>query len=121
MERGDRSAVATFFADAELTPGARLELGDAAAQHARVRRLMEAEAVRLTNGRGAVGTGRIERLSKKALVVAVEEAQAVEKPPRVELLVPVADRDRMLWLAEKAAELAVSSWNPVSFRRSASV
>jgi len=35
--------------------------------------------------------------------------------------VPVADRERMLWLAEKSAELAVTSWQPVLFQRSASV
>jgi 16S rRNA (uracil1498-N3)-methyltransferase len=39
----------------------------------------------------------------------------------VHLLVPVADKDRMLWLAEKAAELACTSWRPVLWRRSRSV
>ena len=36
-------------------------------------------------------------------------------------LVPVADRDRMLWLAEKACELGCTSWRPVLWRRSRSV
>jgi 16S rRNA (uracil1498-N3)-methyltransferase len=39
----------------------------------------------------------------------------------VHLLVPVADRDRMLWLAEKAAELGCTSWRPVLWKRSRSV
>src|SRR5690606_26704830 len=39
----------------------------------------------------------------------------------VHLLLPVADRDRMLWLAEKAAELGVTSWRPVLWHRSRSV
>jgi 16S rRNA (uracil1498-N3)-methyltransferase len=39
----------------------------------------------------------------------------------VHLLVPVADRDRMLWLAEKCAELAITTWQPVIFARSRSV
>jgi 16S rRNA (uracil1498-N3)-methyltransferase len=34
---------------------------------------------------------------------------------------PVADRDRMLWLAEKACELGCTSWRPVLWRRSRSV
>jgi 16S rRNA (uracil1498-N3)-methyltransferase len=33
----------------------------------------------------------------------------------------VADRERMLWLAEKATELGVASWRPVLWRRSRSV
>jgi 16S rRNA (uracil1498-N3)-methyltransferase len=36
-------------------------------------------------------------------------------------VVPVADRDRMLLLAEKAAEFAVETWRPVLWRRSRSV
>jgi 16S rRNA (uracil1498-N3)-methyltransferase len=37
------------------------------------------------------------------------------------MLVPVADKDRMLWLAEKCAELGASSWRPVLWRRSRNV
>jgi 16S rRNA (uracil1498-N3)-methyltransferase len=39
----------------------------------------------------------------------------------VHLLLPVADRDRMLWLAEKATELGATSWRPVIWKRSKSV
>jgi 16S rRNA (uracil1498-N3)-methyltransferase len=45
----------------------------------------------------------------------------VAPPSAVHLLVPVADRDRLLWLAEKAAELACTSWRPVLWKRSRSV
>jgi 16S rRNA (uracil1498-N3)-methyltransferase len=58
------------------------------------------------------------RGSVQAEISAVEERP---QAPPVHLLVPVADRDRMLWLAEKACELAVTSWRPVLWRRSASV
>jgi 16S rRNA (uracil1498-N3)-methyltransferase len=37
------------------------------------------------------------------------------------MLVPVADRDRMLYLAEKITELGATSWRPVMWRRSRSV
>jgi 16S rRNA (uracil1498-N3)-methyltransferase len=37
------------------------------------------------------------------------------------MLVPVADRERMLWLAEKCTELQATSWRPVLWLRSASV
>ena len=39
----------------------------------------------------------------------------------IHLLAPVADRERMLWLAEKVVELGVTSWRPVIWRRSKSV
>jgi 16S rRNA (uracil1498-N3)-methyltransferase len=37
------------------------------------------------------------------------------------MLVPIADRERMLWLAEKCTELEATSWRPIQWRRSASV
>jgi 16S rRNA (uracil1498-N3)-methyltransferase len=121
VDRGDRSAVATFYADSELVSGARLELDEAAAHHVRVRRLREGEELGLTNGRGALASGRIERITKNMVAVWVGEVTVVARPPLVTLFLPVADRERMLWLAEKCAELALSVWQPVMFRRSASV
>jgi 16S rRNA (uracil1498-N3)-methyltransferase len=55
--------------------------------------------------------------------VHLEVSDVEERPPlpAVHLLVPVADRDRMLWLAEKAAEMGATSWRPVLWRRSRSV
>jgi 16S rRNA (uracil1498-N3)-methyltransferase len=41
--------------------------------------------------------------------------------PPVHLLVPVADKERMLLLAEKATELGLTTWRPVLWRRSKSV
>src|SRR5690348_5090675 len=81
----------------------------------------EGDVVRLTNGRGSIGHGRIDRLTKNALIVEVGEVRSVERPPVLRLLLPVADRDRMLWLAEKTTELALSTWQPGLFQRSASV
>lgn len=121
MERRDRSTVATFYADQPLAAGGRVDLGDAAAQHARVRRVQVGDSVRVTNGRGSVAEGSLERLTKGAASVTVESLRAIAAPPRLRLFVPVADRERMLWLAEKSAELAVTEWQPVLFQRSLSV
>ena len=121
MERRDRAGVATFYSDAALEPGARVELDESAAQHAKVRRITEGESIRVTNGRGSVGLGTLERLTRHSAVVSLDTVNAVPAPPRLRLFVPVADRERMLWLAEKSAELAVSEWQPVLFHRSASV
>ena len=45
----------------------------------------------------------------------------VEPQPVIHVRAPIADRDRMLWLAEKSTELGVATWRTVRFRRSASV
>lgn len=121
MDSRSRSAVATFFADASLASASTITLSDDAAQHARVRRLEPGDAVRLTNGRGSIGEGRLDRLTKSSAVVALAQVKAVAAPAPLRLFVPVADRERMLWLAEKCAELGVSAWQPVIFRRSLSV
>lgn len=121
MERSGRPALATFHAPA--LRGDSISLGEEAAHHARVRRLAVGERVRLTDGAGALAEGEIARLSKSALDVQLDDAtvQRIAAPAPVHLLVPVADRERMLWLAEKAAELAVTSWTPVLYTRSRSV
>ena len=63
----------------------------------------------------------LERLPRDEALVVLGDTVDVPRPPHLRLLVPVADRERMLWLAEKCAELAVTSWQPVLFQRSASV
>ena len=126
MERRARAPVASFFSAEPLAapPGAAaavITLGEEAAHHARVRRLETGGCVRLLDGAGALAIGTILRVSKSALAVEVDEISVVEAPPAVHLLVPIADRDRMLWLGEKCAELGVTSWRPVMWRRSRSV
>lgn len=121
MERGRRSPVATFYSS-ELPPApGEATLGEAAAHHAAVRRLAHGDAVRLTDGQGTLAFGSIQRLAKKQLVVGVEQAESIPRPPLLELFLPVADRERMLWLAEKSTELGISVWQPVFYERSRSV
>ena len=121
VERRGRAPVASFFSPEPLAAGSTVTLGEDAAHHARVRRLELGETVRLLDGAGAIATGTLLRVSKSALAVEAGEVTMVEAPPEVHLLVPVADRDRMLWLGEKCAELGVTSWRPVMWRRSRSV
>ncbi len=121
MERGDRAPVATFYA-ADLTSRAEdVSLDESAARHAGVRRLSQGDTVRLTNGAGAVGLGTIRSLEKREMVVELRGVEQIPPAPLLEVLAPVADRDRMLWLAEKCAELGVTVWQPVIFSRSRSV
>ena len=110
-----------FVVPEPFVPGTTVVLDEDAARHMRVLRLDAGALVGLRDGRGLVGEGQLVRLSKTQ--AHVEIAACAEHPPlpAVHLLVPVADRERMLWLAEKAVELGVTSWRPVMWRRSRSV
>jgi 16S rRNA (uracil1498-N3)-methyltransferase len=121
VERRAREAVATFYTP-ELPPApGEVSLGESAAHHAEVRRLSPGDWVRLTNGSGTIGMGPMRRRAKRDLVIDVQQVEELQPPTPLELLVPVADRDRMLWLAEKCTELGISVWQPVIFVRSRSV
>ena len=121
MERDDRSSVSTFFADSDLSANGVTTLGEQAAHHARVKRLAVGDRVQLTNGRGSIALGAIVAIRKTALDVSADSVRAVPPPFPIHLRAPVADRDRMLLLAEKVTELGIASWQSVQFKRSLSV
>ena len=121
VERADRAPVGTLYA-----PGAWagvVELDDAAAHHAQVKRLRAGDVVQLTSGDGRLAVGTLDMVAKRRLTVAVDAptVRSVAAPPPVALLAPVGDRERMLLLAEKCVELGLSAWRPVVYRRSRSV
>jgi 16S rRNA (uracil1498-N3)-methyltransferase len=120
VERADRAPVSTFYAPGAWGPV--VDLGEAAAHHASVKRLGVGDVVRLTSGDGRRARATITTLAKKRLEVSRdEELETLPEPCYLELWAPVGDRDRMLWLAEKVVELGVSAWRPVLYRRSRSV
>lgn len=121
MERNDRAIVATFYFDGPLAPGETIELAEAAAHHVRVRRLVTGDALLLTDGAGTRARAELGVVRRAAVEARITETERVERPPAVHLSAPIADRDRMLWLAEKATELGVATWQSVRFRRSTSV
>lgn len=119
VERPGRDGIATFYAaDEALFPGALVSLGDGIARHIHVRRLGPGHEILLVDGVGRRATATILRASREGAQVQVRMVQETEPLPEVHLLVPVADRDRMLWMAEKCTELGASSWRPVMWRRS---
>ena len=121
MERDDRPGVAHFYStEPLLSPGA-LMLGEDAAHHARVRRLAVGAPVTVRDGSGTAASGTLVRMSKSHLELVIERPHCPPPLPPVHLLVPVADKERMLLLAEKATELGVTTWRPVLWRRSRSV
>ena len=122
MERDNLASLAGFLsADQPLAPGVTISLGDEAAHHARVRRLEAGEPVFVVDGVGSRGIGRIVRLTKQEIQVELDEVHRSPRLPEVHLLVPIGDKDRMLWCAEKCTELGATSWTPVLWNRSRSV
>jgi 16S rRNA (uracil1498-N3)-methyltransferase len=111
----------TFFTDDSFEAPGTLTLGEDAAHHMRVRRLETGIRVGLLDGAGSRGEGVLTQIAKRHATVVVESAVQVEPALPVHLLLPVADKDRMLWLAEKATELELASWRPVLYKRSKNV
>ncbi len=122
MDGRDPEDLAAFFCDDEpLQAGTTISLGKGVARHLRARRLSVGSRVVVLDGIGHRAHGRVTKLGTTSAGIEIAEVLAQLPPPSVHLVVPIADRDRMLWLGEKAAELAVSSWRPVLWRRSRSV
>jgi 16S rRNA (uracil1498-N3)-methyltransferase len=121
VERADRAPVGTFHAPGAW--GAVVELGEAPARHAMVKRLSAGDPVRLSSGDGRRASGIILDVAKRHLriEIAPDSMETVPASPYVELWAPVGDRERMLLLAEKAVELGLSAWRPIVYRRSRSV
>jgi 16S rRNA (uracil1498-N3)-methyltransferase len=121
VERADRAPVATFFTGEALVAGGTVTLPEEAAHHIRVARVAVGECVALRDGAGKGAVGTLVKVSRSSALVDVIETSEMPRPAPIHLLSPVADRDRMLWLAEKVTEMGVTSWRPVLWRRSKSV
>lgn len=121
MECTDSAAVATFFAADALVAGGTVTLSEEAAHHIRVARVGVGECVALRDGAGRAALGTLVKVGKSSALVDISETSEIARPAPIHLLAPVADRERMLWLAEKVTELGVTSWRPVVWRRSKSV
>ena len=110
-----------FVTTEPFAVGVTCVLDEHAARHMRVLRLDAGAMVGVRDGQGHVGGGQLVRLTKTQAFIEISDVEVLAPLPEVHLLVPVADRDRMLWLAEKACELGCTSWRPVLWRRSRSV
>ena len=121
MECTDSSAVATFFSSDPLVAGGTVTLSEDAAHHIRVARVAVGECIALRDGAGKAAVGTLVKVSRTSALVDVIETSDISRPAPIHLLAPVADKERMLWLAEKVTELGVTSWRPLLWRRSKSV
>jgi 16S rRNA (uracil1498-N3)-methyltransferase len=111
----------TFISTDPLVAESSLMLGEDAAHHMRVLRLEAGARIRLADGQGSRGVGTVVRVAKRNATVQVDQCEFIEPLAPLHLIVPIADRERMLWLGEKVTEIGASSWRPVLFRRSRSV
>jgi 16S rRNA (uracil1498-N3)-methyltransferase len=118
--RNDRPSVATFYVQETLAGGAVISLSDSS-EHIRARRLRDGDPVRITNGLGVIGAGSLRRSGPRGWNVELKTCTAIARRSDVRLFAPMADRARLLWLAEKATEVGIESWRVVRFRRSESV
>jgi 16S rRNA (uracil1498-N3)-methyltransferase len=121
VECADRAPVATFFSAEPWAVGSTVMLSEDAARHIKVARVGIGECIALRDGAGKAALGILVKASRSNALVEVSEITEIARPAPIHLLAPVADRDRMLWLAEKVTELGVTSWRPVVWRRSKSV
>lgn len=121
MERPVKPPVATFLSHEQFVAGGSLTLSDEEMNHIRALRLSAGAPVALRDGAGNGAEGILVRIAKNAAIVEITSAQTFAQLPPVHLLAPIADKERMLSLGEKATELGVTSWRPVLWKRSRSV
>ena len=108
----------------EAAPGARLELPDHAAHHAReVLRLRPGAQVRVFDGRGAEFEAVVETLHRRQALLHLGHAVQArpEAPLRIVLAVSALRGDRMEWIIQKATELGVAGIRPVVTARTDAV
>ncbi len=109
-----------LVASDRLKPGALLEPDDEEQRHLKARRAEPGDALRLYDGAGTIGDGRLEERARR-LMIAVGSVRSVPAPTRLSLAVGAGDRERFGWLAEKAAELGVTELIPLETERALSV
>lgn len=101
------------------TAGLALDREEAA--HVRSLRLREGDAIEVTDGKGLRRAGRITAADRRGVEIGLGEIVPAPEPTPIDLLAPVGNRDRSLWLVEKGVELGVASIRFVEFGRSRSV
>jgi 16S rRNA (uracil1498-N3)-methyltransferase len=100
----------------EASPGARLELPEHSAHHAReVLRLRSGSAIRVFDGRGNEYEGTLDQVSRQVVSARLGGATParLESPLRIVLGLPPLKGDRMETALQKATELGVAEVWPV--------
>lgn len=112
--------ITLLAAPGSLKLGASVSLDATEAHHLRVRRAGEHEAIRLVDGEGTVGFGNVD-VSNHGAHVTLDRIEHENPPLPLLIAVGAGDKDRFLWLAEKATELGVTNLLPIETSRTQSV
>ena len=102
-------------------PGEIVLLDEDESRHLRSLRLDEGETILLTDGQGYMRAARLGRLRGHRREALLLESRAAPESLPLELAVAVGNRNRMLWLIEKATEFGVQIISLVETARSKSV
>lgn len=109
-----------LFYDPDLKVG-QFSLPDDEAFHAlKVLRVKRGDKIEITNGKGSYAMAEITDLSKKGVVVTVDEIHLTAKRP-VYLhiaIAPTKNSDRYEWFLEKATEIGIEEITPIICSRS---
>jgi len=108
-----------LFVEFALGPGALVELDSAQANYlGKVMRLKEGDIALLFDGANGEWLGRIARVDKKRMSIAIEhQTRPQEQVPDVTLAFAPVKKGRVDWLVEKAVELGVRHLQPVITQR----
>jgi 16S rRNA (uracil1498-N3)-methyltransferase len=103
----------------DLPPGGEVELPPAEARHAvRSRRLRTGDTVSLFDGAGRACRGEIVRIEGDRVAVRVGPPD-LDAPIRATVIASALPKGkRLAWMIQKLAELGVTEFVPVAFRRS---
>ncbi|HVR42079.1 MAG TPA: RsmE family RNA methyltransferase [Thermoanaerobaculia bacterium] len=109
-----------YHLDAALEPGTSVVLeGDEHHHAVRVHRVREGEGVELFDGRGIAVLARIESIGPRSLGLSIESRIVEPREPRLELELAVAliHPDRLELVLQKATEIGVASFQPITTSR----
>jgi 16S rRNA (uracil1498-N3)-methyltransferase len=111
---------ARFFADLPMAADAELRLPEGSARHVQVLRMQPGQQITLFNGRGGEWEATIIHMGRSDVDVRLGAHRASEREPMrtVHLALGMPANERMDWLVEKAAELGVSTVQPLHTSRS---
>ena len=104
-----------FHCPVRLVEGQALSLPASAARHVQVLRLQPGQHITLFNGDGGEWDATISLMGRSEVHVTVGPHHAIEREPArpVHLAMGMPANERMDWLVEKAAELGVTSVQPL--------
>jgi len=103
-----------------LVAGASVLLREEEGHHLRVRRAEADAPVRVVDGAGSVGIGRVILQGGRTLA-AIERVERQPRGPGMTLAVGAGDRDRFALVVEKAAEFGATEVIPLETERTGSV